>query len=284
MNEPREPVRPQEWDEVQRAYREAPTPAPSAPLDARVRAAVEAHLAASAARPRAAQVIPFRRWRRLAVPLAAAATVVMAMGVVWLGHTSTTGNSALVASAPVAEQEQLAVEPAAAADAAKMAASPRMELVQEQTQRKPVSQLPASSALPAVPRRDAPPPPAAPPAIMVAPMAMGDMLAAPMPAPVQSTDLRLAGSAPARELARDAAEPAAAKAAPVARSVAAATANGVLAEATSQVSPASLEQVRQLLRVGQNEAARALFKHWREAHAAEPVPEDLKALAGETAR
>jgi hypothetical protein len=246
MNEPREPVRPQEWDEVQRAYREAPTPVPAVQLDARVRAAVEAELAARTARPQAARVVPFRPWSRLAVPLAAAATIVVAVGVAWLGRTGTTANTALVASAPVPDAELRADEAASITDATKAAGTAREERLQAQAQvqRKAVAQQPGAPPVAAVIEV---------PAAAVAP--------APVPAG-----------------ASDRAEPVAA------RTAVAPAANGTLAAGPMQLPPPSLEQVRQLLRDGQHDAARAVFMRWREAYAVETVPDDLKALAEEVAR
>jgi hypothetical protein len=266
MNEPREPVTPGEWQEVQRAYREAPPPGPSAGLDARVRAAVEAELAASGAEPtQSAQVIEFPRWRRVAVPLATAATIVVAIGVAWFERTNTSGTPVIVTSASIPEAKDAPADPARIADAGNATERPATLKLDMPTPVAAPSTPPvmARSAAPdpaaALPPALAPPPPPAlAPAPAAEPAAASDRLLAAKPAPAQRSEQRVAGAE--------------------------ATANGALAEVAAPVPPATLEQVRQLLRDGQREAARAVFKRWREAHTTEAVPDDLKALATEAAR
>ena len=83
--------------EVRDAYGGLPPLEPGAALDARVRAAVAAELAAGRVVP-----LPHPRWRRVALPLATAATLVIAVGLWQLRGTHDVAHeSMIVASAPV---------------------------------------------------------------------------------------------------------------------------------------------------------------------------------------
>ena len=95
--------------QVQAAYRALPPVEPDAALDGRVRATVAAELAVPAeaipaASPAApGRVVRFPRWRRVALPLAAAASLVVGVGL-WRMREPREAMTATVAEAPAAVQ------------------------------------------------------------------------------------------------------------------------------------------------------------------------------------
>jgi hypothetical protein len=105
--------------QVQAAYRGLPPVEPDADLDARVRAAVAAVLAVDAAATANAsaipaaipasgpagpgRVVPFPHWRRVALPLAAAASLVIGVGL-WRMRAPPEAMTASVVEAPAASQ------------------------------------------------------------------------------------------------------------------------------------------------------------------------------------
>jgi hypothetical protein len=105
--------------EVSEAYRALPSPEPSAELDARIRAAVEAELAEKA---HCARLFGFPRWRQARFSLALAASMLIAVGLgVWVNFGNGIGPGEMlglksqaphIAAAPPGEQDAIAMAPA----------------------------------------------------------------------------------------------------------------------------------------------------------------------------
>jgi negative regulator of sigma E activity len=250
--------------EVQDAYRNLPPIQPDAALDARVRAAVAAEVLAGApSRPEArVTVIPFRRWRRAAVPLTAAAAVLVAIGVSRLQPPAPV---LAPAGAPhLAAKREQSVAPQAAPEAMMLAAPPALE---------PASPPPASRLVPSVSTTP-----------LNLPLVTGP---APPQANLQANDSadysigeqRLRGIAQG-VVAQDkvSASPAAAAAPSRASGTPAAS------SAASSEDTAVFEEIRRLLAEHRRDDARVRLKRWREAHLEAPLPADLEPLAAEPAR
>lgn len=242
--------------DVREAYRELPAPEPSAGLDARVRAAVAAELAAgSAGRAATARVIPFPRWRRVALPLATAATVLVAAGL-WQWRQAhearpaagATLDDSLARSSAVPKDEAAAPEPPAAGQLAA----------------EPTGPVPAA--------RVAQAPSAPPPALAAARTRRAEPMAEAKLAEV-ADQAAAAPAAPAPALAARAAVPL-----EQARSNAARAAGSLQADVVAGKEADTFAQARQLLAAHRPDEARALLARWRATHAAEVVPEDLRPL------
>ncbi|MCX9155779.1 hypothetical protein OPU71_06520 [Niveibacterium sp. 24ML] len=309
MTRPTESADDRDLHEVQDAYRALPPAEPGAALDARVRAAVAAELAratpADAEAPRAtAKVIAFPWWRRASLPLAAAATLMVAVGLgrMWFvdGLADRAPDSAYE-PAPVAVQEAPAPAPEAATAALDAApAESRAAPVLPQTAKPTQSVAKAITEAPPAPKsapqkadtrteedavvfrgleRAAPPPPPA----------EAEAKAEAKPESTKQADsARLERSAESLNAAPAMAAPAPVQAAkPAASEVPAAKAmqkRAISADMAAPLDTETFDEVRRLLRDQRPDEARALLKRWREAHPGATLPEDLRALAAELDR
>ncbi|WP_374514707.1 hypothetical protein [Niveibacterium sp.] len=284
--------------EVQDAYRALPPAEPGAALDARVRAAVAADLAGArvaddTAPAATARVIEFPWWRRASMPLAAAATLMLAVGLgrMWFveGMSERAPDSPYLAPATVQE-----AAPAADAPAAPAAAEPRVSNAQPQGAKPSTAPKPHIADVPpaakAAPQksdsavaeeavifrgleRAAPPPPAeaeakrdaAPQADSARRERSAESLnAAPAPAPAVAPAVKPAASeAPAAKAMQK---------------------RAVSADMAAPADAETFDEIRRLLRDQHRDDARALLKRWRDAHPGVTLPEDLRALAAELDR
>ncbi len=250
--------------EVQKAYRDLPAVEPGAALDARVRAAVAAEVASEAADPSGPHpnVVRYPHWRRAALPCAAAAAVLVAIGVNQLQPA--THSNPLAFSRPPSRD--------ASSDAPRSipptAAAPEPHAVR---------------APPPPPPDFAPPPVAAPPIAQPAvpgtpPAAMQrrekeqDEVAAPAArARVDLKALESRGASTGDDASAKLASPPP-PAAIVARPAPAA------APALPADDASAFADVRQLLAQQRRDEAIVRLKRWRDAHPDAPLPADLKGL------
>ncbi len=286
--------------DVQDAYRALPPAEPGAALDAQVRAAVAAELAnvgaVEATEPTAtSKVIVFPWWRRASLPLAAAATLMLAVGLgrMWFveGMSERAPDSPYQAP-PAAAQEAAPV--ASDAPAAPVAAEPREANLQPQiakpgaTPKQGIADTPpAAKAAPQKSdatttedavifrglERAAPPPPAEAEAKREAATqadsarrerSAESLNAAPAPAPaVAPTAKPAASEAPAAKAMQK---------------------RAISADMAAPLDAETFDEIRRLLREQRHEDARALLKRWRDTHPGVTLPEDLRALAAELDR
>ncbi len=251
--------------EVQDAYRNLPPIQPDAALDARVRAAVAAEVLAGAPSSPEARgtVIPFRRWRRAAVPFTAAAAVLVAIGVSRLQPPAP--ELAPVGAPHLAARREHSVVPQAAPAAMMLAAPPPLE---------PASPPPASRPVPS----DSSAP-------LDLPMVTGPP---PAQADLQTNDFPnySMGEQRLRGIAQGAVAQDKVNASPIAAAAAPSRASRTPAapSAASSEDTAAFEEIRRLLAENRRDDARMRLKRWREAHLGAPLPADLEPLAAEPAR
>ncbi|GAA5176148.1 hypothetical protein GCM10025771_10120 [Niveibacterium umoris] len=290
--------------EVQDAYRALLPAEPGATLDARVRAAVVAELDAdsgAAERP-TAQVIAFPWWRRARVPLAAAATLVLAVGLgrFWFddgGYRDAPGiayepaPAALPAPASVAEQvaakQEVDARGKTDVSAEKKSAEPQREAAPPRAQA--AFDAPAPQAFPkqATP---AAPPPAEEDEVRYRSADRAVAKPAPPATATQATEARRERAAESG-VAASVAPPPAPAAAPAAKAIAneAPAARLMQKRALAEDSAASpdaetFDEIRRLMREQRRDDARAVLKRWRDAHPGATLPEDLRAFAAEVER
>lgn len=302
--------------EVQDAYRALPPAEPGAALDARVRAAVAAELAGTQAAAPAlqhagAKLIAFPWWRRASLPLAAAATLMVAVGIgrMWFvdGFSDRAPDKAY-APAPTQLPEAIAPEAPAATTTAAQAESREAAVMPQAAQ--PGEPLAKSVAQPQA--GAAPAPKAAPQKADARPEEDAVVFrslerAAPPPPSESQTEAQAEAKAAAKaeasaqvdsaRRARSAESPKAAPALaapppapapiPAESDVPAAKAmkkSAISAGTASPTDSETFEEIRRLLREQGPDEARALLKRWREAHPGVTLPEDLRALAAELDR
>jgi hypothetical protein len=233
---------PADLQEVRAAYRELPPPLPGIELDARVRAAVATELAGGAT----GRVVPLRRWRRVALPLATAATVIVAVSLWQLQGHHDVQSVAVVHDAPVLLE--MPPPPATAQDSLQRPSANRAP-PREQELSTPMRSRAERSAAPAqlAAKRtedhepvllEIPPAKVAKPATAPAPQAVGALA----------------------DLART-------------------TANEP--QAADEL---TFAEIRRLLAAHRRDEARTLLQQWRAAHLQSQVPKDLQALLDDAAR
>lgn len=285
--------------EVQDAYRALPPAEPTAELDARVRAAVAAELAGTGvadntAPAATAKVIEFPWWRRASIPLAAAATLMLAVGLgrMWFVEGMSERAPDSPYQAPATVQEAVPAADAPAAPAAPAAAEPRVSDAQ------PLGAKP--SAAPKQRIADAPPAAKADPQKSDSAVAEDAVIfrglerAAPPPpaeaeakrdAAPQADSARRERSAESLNAAPAPAPAVAPAAKPAASQTPAAKAmQKRAAEAALPNDASTFDEIRRLLRDQHRDDARALLKRWRDTHPGVTLPEDLRALAAELDR
>jgi hypothetical protein len=244
--------------EVQEAYRDLPRAEPSAALDARVRVAVAAEVGTEpASTPRRdSRVLAFARWRRAALPFAAAAAVLVAIGVNQLEQRP--------------EMHYVARSDAPTSRALESAPAPAKEIHEERARLEPTP--------------TPPPPPAFRPPTARAPVIDLPVVMGPPPAAKAAPANEAAELAAAQRSRADAmssrAGGAMSEVAPMAALSAAPTASPAPAAVATppMEGGATFEQIRRLLAEHRRDAARAILKRWRETHPDAPLPADLKAL------
>lgn len=312
MTRPTESSDDRDLHAVQDAYRALPPAEPGAALDARVRAAIAAELANTAAkdvadapaRPAAAKVIVFPWWRRASLPLAAAATVMLAVGI---GRFWFVGGGYEDAPGSVTDAPPAAVAPAAqpaspAQDGATPAADARVsESESESGQNRHRPQADQASTLKspeAFPKKQPGPPPAEDMATQrkaepVEPAAANTQEGLDAAAQAERPEHERKAAARSAETARQAvaapapspaAEVPAAKASAPTAPAAGAAARGAGSDAAAPGDTATFDEIRRLLREQRHDEARALLKRWRDTHPDVTPPEDLRALAAELDR
>lgn len=291
MNDPREPLTPEEAALARRLSRLAPHGEPSPALDARVLAAARA--ATEAAAP--------RRHPRWPAALGLAASVVLAVGIAWQlrpepgprveAPAAQTSATQIVRDEPGPGEKMppaagAAADAPAAGAAAESAAAPPSPATPDPVARRaaPAVAKPAPAPSPPSPEPPVvfdepspmafplPPPPPAP----AAPAPQAKRAAAtslpalpPPPAPRQQA---AAGVAPEREQAFDAA---------VAADRAADEPDADVPPATADapaVRAAWLQRIRELVADGELDAARASLREFVRRHPDEPLPDDLRPL------
>ena len=289
--------------EVQDAYRALPPAEPGAALDAQVRVAVAAELAKAGtvetdAPASAAKVIEFPWWRRASLPLAAAATLMLAVGVgrMWFveGMSERAPDTPYPAPPAAVQEAAPTAADAAQAPAAPAAAEPRTTDIQQ----------PAAQADAAPKQAIADAPPSAKSAARKADaetaedavIFRGVERAAPPPPAEAETKREAAAQADSTRRERSAeslnAAPAAAAPAPAQSAKPAAEApaaklmqkRALASDTPSAEDSQTFEDIRRLLREQRHDDARALLKRWRDAHPGVTLPEDLRALAAELDR
>lgn len=287
--------------EVQDAYRALPPAEPGAALDARVRAAVAADLAGArvaddTAPAATARVIEFPWWRRASIPLAAAATLMLAVGLgrMWFVEGMSERAPDSPYQAPATVQEAAPAADAPAAPAAPAAADPRVSNAQPQ-ETKP-SAAPKQSITATPPPAKSAPQKSDSAVAEEAVIFRGLERAAPPPpaeaeakrdAATQADSARRERSAESLNAAPAPAPAVAPAVKPAASEAPAAKAMQKRAVSADMAAPADAEtfdEIRRLLRDQHRDDARALLKRWRDAHPGVTLPEDLRALAAELDR
>lgn len=259
MKDAKPPIRDAVEAAVSDAYRELPQAQPSAALDARVRSGVADALAHEPAEP---EVAPRKGWRRATVPLAIAATLVVAFGVgsLWL-HEG--GRQAGISPVPPGEPP-MKIATAPQADAARPQSAPAAETPAgpgaSQAERE---EAPQADVAPAALSRE----PAAERAAPVAP-AVGAIAPAPIETPMAKPALPPPPPPPEHEMSASRAR--------LHESIAPAP-----AAAQARDEGPTLDIVRDLLHAGRRGAAKLVLLRWRESHPDAEIPEDLRLLAAE---
>jgi hypothetical protein len=240
--------------DLQDAYRSLPPVEPDAALDARVRAAVAAEVASSKATVpgQRGAVLPFRRWRRAALSFAAAAAVLVAIGI---GQLQQPAHTLAPAAVPAEAGKMSAATPTVAPAAAPLhsAAAPQ------------------------------PPPNYRPAPVVATPPADLPMVAGPpppqaivLPESPASYALRQRGNAASSATeARAEVDAALATESQALGRVSAAAPN------QSTDDTVVFDKIRRLLAEQHRDAARLQLKRWREVHPRAPLPPDLMPLAAE---
>ena len=293
-------------DAVSDAYRDLPPREPTAALDARVRALVQAELASKAPAAPAeqdeadghhlAEVIPLPPPRRnWTVPLAAAASFLGALtiGLWWFGGVfgqheekalltfEETASEPAVVVAQAEKPASVAAAPVVSEQpASELPASAPTVLAQADTATQPAPPVAAKSEQAPIPAAPAAAPPAPSAAAPAAREAFSPPKAAEPAAAAPSADSAAGPSASSDGTALRKAAPTATGtlAAPMAGNQAQAE-QGASAAAAKPARPApTLESIRRLKRDAKESEARAEFHRWLLRHPGAVVPEDLRGL------